>query len=112
MAQSQPIIGTPCDVPVPRKVIFKGAKASMIRLLALLRLDEAQAQLVEQIVEEPRFLVVRLPLVFCCSMREDLDHLRGGREIRLRRLAGAGIGDDRRNARRPSWRATARSRRT
>src|SRR5215204_3109498 len=55
--QSHPIIGTPCDVPVPRNVICK-----LIYLwlddppLALLRLHVAHAQFVQQIIDELRFV--------------------------------------------------------
>ena len=55
-------MGTPCDVPVPRNVIRiadRGRHSTASRLddppLALLGLDEAHAQLVQQILHELRF---------------------------------------------------------
>src|SRR6476469_4489875 len=82
VAQSQPIIGTPCEVPVPRNVIFKierqcvrrksGAMALAQRmregyrlwvndaLVAFLGLDEAHPKLVQEIVDELRFRVEKV----------------------------------------------------
>ena len=60
-------------------------------LLALLGLDEAHPQLVEQIVHELALRARRgCPRVFSWSMRDDLDHLPRGHEIRLGGLAGPG----------------------
>jgi hypothetical protein len=50
VSQSQPIIGTPCDVPVPRKMI-RNSSGLDDAALALLRLDEAEPQLVKQVVD-------------------------------------------------------------
>src|SRR5690348_16907734 len=54
--QSQPIIGTPCDVPVPRNVMRKGVRLWLDdALVALLGLHEADAQFIEQVVDQSRF---------------------------------------------------------
>ena len=71
VAQSQPIIGTPCDVPVPRKVISSrryGLEHDAL-LAALLGLDEAHPQLVQQ-VRPGAWLRARrgCPRVFSCSI--------------------------------------------
>ena len=98
-SQSQPIIGTPCDVPVPRNVmrIADGRHSTVSRLddalLALLGLHEAHAQLVQQVVDELRFGLGEVARGLLLQHRDDLDHLPGGHEVRLGRLAGAGIGD-------------------
>src|SRR5262245_48692990 len=52
-AQSQPIIGTPCDVPVPRKVTFNSGFDDA--LLSTLSLHEAHPQVVQEVVEHLRF---------------------------------------------------------
>src|SRR3954464_8205376 len=49
-AQSQPIIGTPCDVPVPRKVTRNSGFDDA--LLIALRLHVTQPQIVEQVFDE------------------------------------------------------------
>src|SRR3954471_22708938 len=98
--QSQPIIGTPCDVPVPRKVIFTADAAPPGRrlreddaLLAFLGLDEAHAELVEQIVDELGLGRQQVALRLRLQHGEDLDHLPGGGKVRLGALSGVRVGN-------------------
>ena len=85
VGQSHAIIGTPWDVPVPRNVIFTRSGLDDARLL--LRLDEAHAQVEEQIVEELRFRGIEIPLRLALQQRQQIDHLRRGNEIRIPALA-------------------------
>ena len=99
VSHSQPIMGTPCDVPVPRNVIRTPTAAAPATSglddapLALLGLDEAHAQLVQQIVDELGFGLGEIPARLLLQHRDDFDHLPGGQKIRLDRLAGSWIGD-------------------
>src|SRR5688572_14264773 len=65
---SQPIIGTPCEVPVPRKVICKRLRFDDAAF-ALLCLDEAHAQFVQQILDELRFRLAEVALRFLLHER-------------------------------------------
>lgn len=60
---------------------------------ALLRLDEPHAELVQEVVDEARFLRAEIPLRLLLQERDQLDHLGGGNQVRLHPLAGARIGD-------------------
>src|SRR5712692_2285217 len=66
-AHSHPIIGTPCEVPLPSSVIlrlndpFAGAR----------RLDEAQAELVEDLFENLAFFSSQVAPRFLIEQRED-----------------------------------------
>src|SRR4051812_27555190 len=90
-AQSQPIIGTPCDVPVPRNVIFTANEADRRRralreddaLLAFLGLDETHAELVQQVVDQLRLGRKQVALRLGLQHRQNLDHLASRGQIRL-----------------------------
>src|SRR5207237_4068961 len=69
--QSQPIIGTPCDVPVPRSVILRLNNT----LPAAGRLDVAQTQLVEHLLEHLPLLRGQIAARLLLEKREDVDHL-------------------------------------
>src|SRR5688572_18888241 len=82
-AHSQPIIGTPCDVPVPSSVILRLNNA----LPALRRLDESYAQLEEHLLEHLSLLGGQIATGFLIEQREDLDDLRSAVEVHLEALA-------------------------
>src|SRR3954469_6034022 len=87
-AQSHPIDGTPCDVPLPSTVTSRLNNP----LSAAGRFDEAQAKLVEHRLEHLTFFGGEVALGLLLEERENLDHLRGAFEVRLARLARRGIG--------------------
>src|SRR5438445_10048545 len=87
-AQSQPIIGTPCDVPVPSSVILRLNDA----FAAALGLDEPEAKLVEDLFEQLPLVVGEIAAGFLVEQLEDLDHLCGAVEVRLAGGAGFGVG--------------------
>src|SRR5437773_6309550 len=87
-AQSQPIIGTPCDVPVPSSVILRLNDA----LAAALGLDESEAKLVENFFEQLPLIVRQVAARFLVEQLEDLDHLRGAVEVRFAGGSGDGVG--------------------
>src|SRR5438034_5032182 len=82
-AQSHPIIGTPCDVPVPSSVILRLNDASA----AVLRLDEAHPELVEHFLEDLPFFGGQVAARFFLEKRKDGNHFCGTVEIRLRHCA-------------------------
>src|SRR3984893_6717935 len=79
-SQSQPIIGTPCEVPVPSSVTLRLNNA----VPGGRRLDKSQAELVQALLEPLPFfrrqVAARLPI----EQRQNLDHLSRAREIRFR----------------------------
>src|SRR3954469_5808461 len=88
--QSQPIIGTPCDVPVPSSVTLRLNNP----LSAAGRLDVAQAQLVEHLLEDLPLFGAEVAAGLLLEQRQDVDHLLRAFEVRLRRtLAGLRIRD-------------------
>ncbi len=76
---------------MPRKVICKLRFDDAA--LALLRLHETHAQLVQQVVHETRFGFAEVALGLLLQERDELDHLRGAGQVRLDSFSGAGIGD-------------------
>ena len=80
---------------MPRNVIFKrDATVRDDALLALLRLDEAHPQLVEEIVDELGFVRRQVALGLLLQQADQLDHLIGRHEVRLlraRRCSGSGM---------------------
>ena len=116
-AQSQPMAGTPLEVPVPRSVTrIARSRACRSRLddaLAAARgLDEPQPQLVEHLLEQLALFRREVALGLHVEQREDLDHLRGALEVRLGCCAGLRDREGRRNGWRRCWRATGRRRQT
>src|SRR3954471_22749630 len=93
VSQSQPIIGTPCDVPVPRNVMRKGVLWLDDALLALLRLHVADPQFVEQIVDETRFGFDQVAFGLLLQHGDELDHLRRSLQVGCRLVAGGRVGD-------------------
>src|SRR4029453_6721244 len=88
---SQPIIGTPCEVPVPRNVISKLGLDDPA--LALLSLDVAHPQLVEQVVNELGLVGRQVALRLLLQEADQVDHLMRGHEIRLVTLAAVRVWD-------------------
>src|SRR4051794_41845097 len=62
-------------------------------LLALLSLHVADAQLVQQVVDEALFWLDEIALRLFLQPGDELDHLGSGRKIWRRRRAGARVGD-------------------
>src|SRR3954463_2759208 len=62
-------------------------------LLALLRLHEANAQLVEEVVDETRFGFDQVAFGFLLQHGDELDHLRRGLQVWRRLGAGGRVGD-------------------
>src|SRR5205809_4385901 len=97
-SQSHPIIGTPCEVPLPSSVILRFNDP----FAAARRLDEAQAELVENLFQNLALFSGQIAPRFLIEQREDLDHLRGALEVRFELLPGRRIGQvaemDRRGA--------------
>src|SRR6478736_10442582 len=81
-AQSHPIDGTPCDVPLRITVTLRVNNP----LSAAGRFDEAQAELVEHRLEHLPFFRGEVALGLLLEQAEDLDHLRGAVEIRFAAL--------------------------
>src|SRR5687768_12744704 len=90
--QSQPIIGTPWEVPVPRNVISKRSLRVDDAPLALLGLHVPHAELVQEIVHELRLIVGQVALGLVLEEADQVDHLMRGDEIGLLTLARVGIG--------------------
>ena len=61
--------------------------------VALLRLHEAHAQLVEQVVDELRLRLAEVALRLLLQEGDDLDHLGRGGQILLDGLTGGGVGE-------------------
>src|SRR5262245_9958496 len=88
-SQSQPIIGTPYDVPVPRRVTLRLNNP----LSAAARcLDESQPELVEHLLEHLPFVERQIAACLLFEEREDIDHLCRALEVDLGAFAGVGIG--------------------
>src|SRR5262249_38332682 len=87
-AQSQPMAGTPCDVPLPSTVILRLNDP----LPTVPGLDETEPQLVEQLLEQAALLSRQVAARLLFEQREDLDHLRGAVEVRLSALTRRRIG--------------------
>src|SRR5262245_12805888 len=83
-SQSQPIIGTPCDVPVPRSVILRLNNA----FLAGRRLNVPHSQLVEDLLQHLTLFRRQVAARLLIEERQNLDHLRRTDEIRLGPRAG------------------------
>src|SRR5580692_2618824 len=75
-SQSQPMAGTPWDVPVPRRVTLRLNNP----LPAALRLHEAQPQLVEHLLQHLALLRREVAACLHVQQREDFNHLRGAVE--------------------------------
>src|SRR5215471_18777950 len=86
-AQSHPIIGTPWDVPVPRRVILRFNDP----LAAALRLDVPEAQLVEYLLEDLALLGRQIAARLHLKHLENVDHLRSAFEVWLDALTGTRI---------------------
>src|SRR5436305_823386 len=82
-AQSHPIIGTPCEVPVRSSVIVRLTDASA----AVSRFDEPQAELVKDLLEHLTLFGRQVAPGLLLEQRENLDHLGGAVEVRLAPLA-------------------------
>ena len=87
--QSHAIIGTPCDVPVPRKVTFT---LWLDDAWLLLRLDETQPQIVDEVVEQLGFGWIEIAACLVLQQRQEIDHLCRGDKVRLTGLAAHGVG--------------------
>src|SRR5438034_951338 len=87
-AQSQPIAGTPVDVPLPSTVTLRFNNP----LPLARRLDEPQAQLVKDLFEHLALFCREIAARFLFQERQNLDHLRGAVEIQRRRLARDRVG--------------------
>src|SRR5688572_15077262 len=72
-AQAQPIIGTPCEVPVPRRVTLRFNNA----LSGARYLDEPHAQFVQHLLEHLALLGSQIAAGLLIEQRQYLDHLRG-----------------------------------
>src|SRR5712692_2581813 len=72
-AQSQPIAGTPPDVPLPRTMTLRLNNP----LPTPAGLDEAQAELIEHLLQELALLGGQIAAGLLLEQREDLNHLRG-----------------------------------
>src|SRR5262249_15426963 len=99
----------PCEVPLPRTVTRiraegkkqrargTGPRASASRFDdasgRAFGFDETHAELVEDLLEHLTFLRRQIAARFLLEQRENLDHLRGAVEVRLRLLARHGIGE-------------------
>src|SRR5450759_3779056 len=101
VAHSQPIMGTPWDVPVPRNVILKSSVANRQSTMsgldddarvALLGLHEPHAQLVQQILDEFRLGLREIAGGLLLKHRDQLDDVRRGGDVRLYGAAWLGIG--------------------
>src|SRR5436190_23541993 len=82
VVQSQTIMGTPGDVPVPRKVTFTPSRLDDPPL-PLLGFHEAQPQLVEEVVDHLLFGLDEIAAGLLLEERDELNHLRRGDEIRF-----------------------------
>jgi hypothetical protein len=93
-AQSHPIAGTPCDVPLPSTVTLRLNNALSIArgLRGPRRFNKAQAQLVENLFEDLTLLSREVPSGLLIEEREDLDHLGGALEVDLGPLARDRVG--------------------
>src|SRR5580765_1546427 len=90
-AQSQPMAGTPCDVPLPRTVTFMeiaGRGPPRLRLddellagAALRRLDKAHAEFVEDLLQQLPLFSGEIAARFFFEQPEDFDHLSGAFEV-------------------------------
>src|SRR4029077_13959300 len=80
--QSQPIDGTPCDVPLPRTVTLRFNNA----LPAAGSFDESEPQLVEDLLEDLPLFSGQVAARLLIQEAQDLDHLGGAVEIHLGRL--------------------------
>src|SRR6185436_17023585 len=111
-AQSQPIAGTPWEVPLPRTVTRIMVDGDLIadRFLGLddalagaADFDKAEAELVEHLFEHLALFGREVAPGLLIEQREDLDHLGSAVEVQLGGLAGDGVGQiakmDRRRAR-------------
>src|SRR3954464_2723432 len=87
--QSQPIIGTPCDVPVPRKVTFKSGFDDALVIAP--RLHVAHAQVVQEAVEDLRLGGGEIAPGLLLQHAEHLEEHGGGLEVRFGALA-RGVG--------------------
>src|SRR5438445_4911104 len=79
-SQSQPIIGTPCDVPVPSSVTLRLNNA----LPGCRRLDKSQAELVQYLLEHLSLFRRQVAARLLIEQRQNPDHLSRTREIRFR----------------------------
>src|SRR5437867_9563684 len=85
---SQPIIGTPWEVPVPRRVTLRFNNP----LSATRRRDKAHAQLVEHLLEHLALFSRQVALSLLVQQFEDFDHLGRALQVRLGILSGHRIG--------------------
>src|SRR4051794_4621901 len=76
-AQSQPIIGTPCEVPLPSTVTLTFNNP----LSAARDLEETHPQLVEHLLEHLSLLGRQVAAGFLFEQTENVDHLRRPFEV-------------------------------
>src|SRR5262245_6835986 len=85
---SQPIIGTPWEVPVPGSVTLRFKNP----LSATRRRHKAHSQLVKHLLEHLALFCRQVTLGFLLQQLEDVNHLRRPFEVRLGLLSGGRIG--------------------
>src|SRR5215510_12810215 len=87
VAHAQPIIWTPWDVPVLSIKTLPWIMRQPLRgddaRLRLVRFDEAQPQLVENLIEQLPLFGREIAACFRLEQRQDVDHLLRGREIHV-----------------------------
>src|SRR5262245_18160427 len=96
VAQSHPIIGTPCDVPEPSTSTL-AAEAGVITsrrhdaLLVTLRVDKTHAELIEDGLEQLLLVRGEIAASLFFEQRQNIDHLTGSHEIDRAGLLRAGL---------------------